>query len=73
MAKGNERDDSRGGIGQGGPQRGDTGHGTNPGGGDTQDKGDTSIEGTGGMGGGDLGQGSQRTPGGSSRDSENLG
>ncbi len=65
MAKGNERNDSAGGIGQGGPQRGPVG-----GGDEHQRQSDTSIEGTGGMGGGDLGQGGQRTPGGSSHDND---
>jgi hypothetical protein len=64
MAKGNERDDSAGGIGQGGPQRGDIGGGTgaarSPGGG----SGSEGDEGP--------GEGGQRHPGGSSRDSEKL-
>ncbi len=61
MAKGNERDDSSGGIGQGGPQRGPTGS-TKP-----------QQGGTAGGGGDADGEGQQRHEGGSSRDSENLG
>lgn len=62
MAKGNERDDSRGGIGQGGPQDGTIGG---------QDRRQPQAEDDGGGTGG-LGQGQQRHPGGSSRDSETL-
>ena len=68
MAKGNERNDQAGGIGQGGPQSGPYGGGDKH-----QRKGeDRSIEETGGMGAGELGQGGQRNTGGSSYDSETL-
>ncbi len=59
MAKGNERDDKAGGLGVGGPQSGPIG-----GGDQHQQDGDEASAG---------GEGSQRHPGGSSRDSENLG
>ncbi len=65
MAKGNERNDSRGGIGLGGPQDGAIG-----GGGSGRQQQDDEA---GGAGSGELGQGQQRHPGGSSRDSEKLG
>ena len=57
--RGDERDDSRGGIGLGGPQDGSTG------GQDRRQKQDDDHA-------GELGQGQQRHPGGSSRDSEKL-
>ncbi len=57
--RGNERDDSRGGIGLGGPQDGPIGGGDQ----------DRQPDGTGGAAGGELGEGGQRHPGGSSRDS----
>ena len=61
--RGNERDDSRGGIGLGGPQAG-------PIGGDDrrQQKGETAQD----TPADTAGAGSQRHPGGSSRDSEKL-
>ncbi len=55
--RGNQRDDSRGGIGLGGPQDG-------PIGGDRQQRSDDDS--------GAGGQGQQRHSGGSSRDSEKL-
>ena len=66
--RGNERDDSRGGLGLGGPQDG-------PIGGDdrNQQQDEADVGATGGTGSGELGQGQQRHPGGSSRDSEKLG
>ena len=66
--RGNERDDSRGGIGQGGPQDGPTGGQDR-----RQQKDGDEVGATGGTGAGELGQGQQRHPGGSSRDSKNLG
>ncbi len=60
MAKGNERDDRRGGIGAGGAQDGPIGG---------KDSGGRQGQ-TGEAGGG---EGQQRHPGGSSRDSEKLG
>jgi hypothetical protein len=65
--RGNERDDSRGGIGLGGPQDG-------PIGGDDrrQQQDEDGVGATDGTGTGELGQGQQRHPSGSSRDSENL-
>ena len=63
-----DRDDSRGQMaGEGGPQRNQIGRDA----GNEEQEGDV-IE-TGGMGQGELGQGMQRHPGGSSRDSEKLG
>jgi hypothetical protein len=59
--RGNERDDSRGGIGLGGPQDGPTG-------GDDRHQQQDGESGSGGDG-----RGAQRHPGGSSRDSEKLG
>jgi hypothetical protein len=61
MDRGNERDDSVGGIGLGGPQSGDIG------GDDEHQRKDGS-----GTDAGAGGEGAQRHPGGSSRDSENL-
>ena len=66
--RGNERDDRQGGIGLGGPQDGPIG-----GDDENQQQDDATLESTGGIGGGELGQGQQRHPGGSSRDSEKLG
>ena len=54
--RGNERDDSRGGLGLGGAQDGDIGG----------DRGEQQQD------GGESGEGQQRHPGGSSRDSEKL-
>ncbi len=68
MGKGNERDDGRGGIGLGGPQDGPIGGNDRH-----QQQDDARVEATGGTGAGELGQGQQRHPGGSSRDSEKLG
>ena len=65
--RGNECDDSRGGLGLGGAQDGPIGNGRG------QEQSDASIDGSGGTGTGELGQGQQRHPGGSSRDSEKLG
>lgn len=61
MDRGNERDDSIGGIGVGGPQTGDIG------GGDEHQREDR-----GGTDSGAGGEGAQRHEGGSSRDSEKL-
>lgn len=60
-----DRDDSRGQLaGNGGPQDGPIG------GGDEHQQQDGDILETGGVGQGELGQGSQRHPGGSSRDAK---
>jgi hypothetical protein len=58
MDRGNERDDSIGGIGVGGPQSGEIG------GGDEHQRREENDS--------EAGEGAQRHPGGSSRDSEKL-
>ena len=64
--KPSERNDARGGLGAGGPQDGPIGGKDD----DRHVQKDGDVEATGGMGAGELGQGGQRHPGGSSRDSE---
>ena len=59
-----DRLDRRGGLGVGGPQQGDVEPGDN----DTRQQQQGDELDTGGVGQGDLGQGGQRHPGGSSRD-----
>ncbi len=59
-----DRDDSRGGLGAGGPQDGPVDTDENNA---RRDRGGDLLE-TGGAGHGELGQGGQRHPGGSSRD-----
>lgn len=60
-----DSDNRRGGFGAGGPQDGPIDADENV---ERQDRSDDLLE-TGGVGGGDLGQGGQRHPGGGSRDS----
>ncbi len=67
MDRGNERDDSVGGIGLGGPQTGEIGGGDGH-----QQQREDDVDASGAVGEGELGQGQQRHPGGSSRDSEKL-
>jgi hypothetical protein len=66
MGRGNERDDSRGGIGQGGPQDGPIGAADD----DRQRQDGADAGASGCMADGADGQGSQRHPGGSSRDTD---
>ena len=63
-----DRDDSRGGLGGDDPQTPEIGREA----GNQRQEGASVLD-DGGMGDGELGQGSQRTPNGSSRDSEKLG